>query len=397
MEFRYRATDGQDQVVVGQIRAESSRHAARTLRQQGLTPLALHLWGGNRRPTRRRSRSDDKMFVIQELATLLRAGVTLGDAVRALAAARVGTEMGEALSRIDKGLRNGESFSQSLRGCGVAFPEYLYQLCGAGELTGHLDDALRNAATQMQYQAKIRQEVRNALIYPAVLVVSGIAATLTVFIFVVPKFAKLLTMGHADIPLMSKWVIGLGLYFNDHAGAIALAVAALLASAVPFATNPAWRSRGYSTLARAPVIGGWLAEVEVGRWATLLSALLESRVPLMQAMELAEKAAQLRSFQQKLQQARKEVRGGRRLADALGAAEVLEPTGMNLVKVGESSGELPAMLRTLSEIYDESGRQRMKRFLLLLEPMAILIIGGIIGTIMASIMLAITSINNVKF
>lgn len=395
--FRYRAVDGQRQVVVGEVEAATGRAAARALRQQGLAPLEVtsSRRGSNRR--RRRNEPEDRRFVIQELATLLKAGVSLAESVQALAAARSETNVGDALVKVDRGLRSGDSFSQSLRTAGLSYPEYVFQLCHAGELTGRLDDALRNAAAQMAYQARIRQEVRNALIYPSVLVVAGISATLVVFIFVVPKFAKLLQAGHADIPLLSRWIIETGLFFNDHIVAVGLIAVAVALSAVALLRNPVWINRGYAALARAPLVGAWLHELDLGRWASLLAALLQSRVALMQAMELAENSIQISSLRSRLGQVRKDVRSGKRLADALEATRVLDATGLNLVRVGERSGELPAMFRTLSEIHEEAGSQRMKRFLLLLEPIAILVVGSVIGTIMVAIMLAITSISNVKF
>ena len=126
----------------------------------------------------------------------------------------------------------------------------------------------------------------------------------------------------------------------------------------------------------------------------MLSALLESRVAIIAAMELASNGVRISALKNSLQQVTRDVRGGVRLADALATNRTLGPTGINLVRVGERSGELAPMLRALATLYDNAGRDRMKRFLLLLEPIAIILIGSVIGVIMIAIMLAVTSMND---
>ena len=157
------------------------------------------------------------------------------------------------------------------------------------------------------------------------------------------------------------------------------------------------RARVLEMLSRLPIIGSWLTEVEIGQWSAMLGALLENRVPIITAMELAHDGVRLNSLRHQLQQALREVRGGKKLADALASTRSLNATGLNLIRVGERSGELAPMLRALATLYENAGRDRMKRFLLLLEPAAILLIGGVIGTIMIAIMLAITSMSTLSF
>jgi general secretion pathway protein F len=134
-------------------------------------------------------------------------------------------------------------------------------------------------------------------------------------------------------------------------------------------------------------------ETEIGRWSAMLATLLENRVPIVKALELAQGGVGLGAVRDRLQLALKEIRAGHKLADALAANHTVSAIGINLVRVGERSGELPSMLRTLAKLYENAGRDRMKRLLALLEPAAILTIGAIIGFIMIAIIMAITSIN----
>ncbi len=161
-------------------------------------------------------------------------------------------------------------------------------------------------------------------------------------------------------------------------------------------SNPDVRRRVLELMLRVPVLGDWLRETEIGRWSAMLSVLLTNRVPLLKDLELAEASLRLDSLRQRVQHALREIRSGKKIADAMAGARFLNVTGLNLVRVGERSGELPQMLRTLAYLYENAGRQRLKRFLVLLEPAAILLIGGVIGFIMVAIMLAITSLSNIN-
>lgn len=399
MEFQYQAINSQGQPLSGVISAGSEREAARLLRQQGLTPLGIE-------PTiqkiiagrgKKLASTQEKALVVRELATLLQAGVPLAEAVGSIGEAHGETAIGGAFTAIHKALRGGESLARAMQGVNLTLPDYLHQLVAAGEITGKLAHSLNSAANQMEYEERIRQEMRNALIYPAILVFSGIAATLLVFIVVVPKFAGLIKSGHADIPALSRWVIGMGLFVKQHLLWVGLGVLGVVLGLLILLGNAAARRKLYEGLAKMPVLGVWLLETEIGRWASMFGTLLENRVPIVTAMELAQNGLRLSATQGQMQQAVRDVRAGKKLADALASTGVLNSTGLNLIRVGERSGELAPMLRALAVLHEDAGRNRMKRFLLLLEPIAILIIGSVIGTIMIAIMLAITSMSNITF
>ena len=397
MDFQYRALNVQGQTVSGKVSAGGEREAARLLRQQDLTLLDIAPVEQNlttRGSHSRRAGNQEKAIVIRELATLLHAGVPLAEAVESIGQTHTDSVIGETFAFIHSKLRGGERFSQSLQTAQLEWPDYLFQLVAAGEHTGKLAQALQSAATQMEYEQKIKSEMRNALIYPSILVFSGIAATLLIFIVVVPKFASILKNSRAQIPDISVWVLTAGLFVKENLLWVGLGAAAAVLAIISIVANPMLRAKMLQTLSRLPVLGRWLIETEIGRWAAMLGTLLENRVPILKAMELTQDGMRLTTVKQKLQQVLREVRGGKKMADALAGVQILSVTGLNLIRVGERSGELANMLRTLATIYENASRERLKRFLILLEPVAILIIGSVIGTIMVAIMLAITSLSN---
>lgn len=396
MEFQYQVANAQGQVLTGQISAADEREALRLLQQQNLVPISItsNTPVSSAQSSSKKASNQDKTLAIQELTTLLIAGVPLAESVESIGSAHAGTAVGAAFTTALAALRRGEGFSAALRETDLEFPVYLYQLAAAGELTGKLGQSLQTAVAQMAYEERMRQEMRNALTYPAILVSSGIAATLLVFIVVVPKFANLLKGNTANIPLLSRWVIGTGMFVQANLLWVGLAVFALVMGTVMAFRSPALRARVYEALVRVPILGSWIADTEMGRWASMLGALLENRVAIMTAMELSSNGVGISRLRNSLQQVTRDVRGGSRLADALATNRTLGPTGINLVRVGERTGELAPMLRALATLYENAGRDRMKRFLLLLEPIAIIVIGSVIGVIMVAIMLAVTSLND---
>ncbi len=396
MEFRYQAVDRQGKLFEGVLAAETEQGLLLLLQQQDLTPVSLQPLRarktGWRRPGERVSHQAT-VLVLRELATLLAAGVSLAEAVDSTSQAHEQGELGPALARVHAQLRGGAALSDALRTARLAFPEYLFQLLLAGEMTGKLADALLGAADQMDYERRIRQDMRNALTYPAILVLSGVAATLLIFIVVVPRFSNMLKSTRANIPDMSRWVLEAGLFAKDHLLWLSLGAAAVVAGVALALSNPVLRQHGMDAASRLPLVGQWLRNSEIGRWATMLGTLLANKVPVVQAMALAQSGVRITSIAQRLQLALRDLRAGKKLAEALALHQTVNAMGINLVRVGERSGELPKMLTTLGRIYEEASRDRMKRFLTLLEPLTILIVGSVIGFIMVAIMLAITSLS----
>lgn len=393
--FQYEALNGEGQAFSGVIRAHGERDAMRTLERRGLAVVALTS-GENTvgKSTRaRRLQPSDVILAIHELATMLSSGVSVADAVASQAMSAHHPRIVAAFSGMTRDLQRGQAFSATLVQSGLPLPEYVIQLARAGELTGELGKALTDAARQLEYEYSLQTEMRNALIYPSVLVLAGVAAVALMFLFVVPKFATLLTRAD-DLPFLAWAVLGLGMWTRANFGLLLLMIAVgAIAIVVPL-RQPQVRRDLFDRIARLPLVGAWLVEADTSRWAKVLAALLANRVPLMRALELAQSGLQIPHRFARMGEVIRAVRGGSALADALEDHDALTATGYNLVRVGERSGKLAGMLDSLASLYEVAGRNRMKRLLILIEPVAILLIGSVIGTIILGVILAITSAND---
>lgn len=391
--FDYEALNADGLVLTGNMHAESERDALRQLERRGLTALNVQTSGARRNRRAGRLRVLDIVLPFHELATMLHSGVALAEAVTVQAQSAHHPTIVSAFDRIANGLHRGQAFSDALAACSLPLPAYFVQLVKAGELTGQLGDAIEGAVAQMEYEERMRSELRNALIYPSILVIAGIGAVALMFTFVVPKFSSLLEKAD-KLPWLAWAVLASGTWFNANRFWLLPLLVVAMVVVVGALRRPRTRDRIYQQVSRWPLVGPWLLESETARWAKMLGTLLGARVSVLRALELASDGMRLEQRRIRMGEVTRAVRGGATLAQALEDHEALTGTGYNLVRVGERSGELPSMLQSLARLYEEAGRQRMKQVLALIEPLAILVIGAAVGVIIMGVVLAITSAND---
>ena len=398
MRFHYEALQADGRLVSGHVEAASSRGAYRDLMARGVRPTTIAPAGARGRKTsvlRRKAGTRDYLYVLKELQALVAGGVPVAEAVAALEEATAHPALAAAFGELNAALRRGEPVAASFARCLPDLPSYIHRIIEAGDMSGRLGEALADAAAEVEREARVRTELRNALVYPAFLIVVGLLAILFMFIVVVPRFAGMFRGKYDQRPWLSYVVIAGGMWIREHAliGAMLVGAAGV---AVFYAMQQAEiRDRLRGLLAGLPLVGGWLTDVETARWAAVLARLLENRLPLMNGLELARRALRGRDIQARMAQVERAVRSGRALGAALDELRLLPPTAISLIRVGERSGSLPEMMRSVATIYDEIVKNRVKAVLAVVEPMAIVLIGGVIGLMAVAIFLAITSINNV--
>lgn len=394
--FRYEAINPDGTLLKGQLEARDLKDASRELKRRGLTPVALDQAKARVLKTRARAMGPrERMLAIGELAMLVEAGVPLAEALPTLAERGDDSALARAFTEMDRQLKRGRPILEALRAGFPELPGYVFQLVEAGAETGELAAALKDASLQMEAEDRLRQEMRNALTYPIVLVLAGVGAVLFIFTAVVPRFSAMFAGRMDELPALSRWVLGVGVLVNDNLTASLLGAAAAIAFAVVALRRPDTRRRLFEVALRLPAVGPWLAEQEIARWSGMMAKLLANKVALMRALELARGALKSASLAQQMSQVERMVRGGAALSRAIADHTRFDATSLNLIRVGERAGQLPAMLGSLAALHERASRDRMKRVLSLIEPAAILIIGGVIGVFVTAIILAITSVNQI--
>ena len=393
MEYDYEVIDANGRATKGTVEAESETDVVRALARAGHTVVEVTEKVPTGLPTfQRRLRSTDLVIALHELATLIESGVALGEAILAQSRGSSHPVLAAAFQQVGRDLMRGLSFLEALRQSGLPLPDYVYQLVEAGELSGRLPQSLREAVDQLEYDQRVASDVKSALVYPAILVASGIAVVLLVFIVVVPEFAHQLEDA-TDLHFLSEAVLRAGVWFNDNTWLFTGIIAGTLALTAVLLSQRAVRQRLVDGVSLLPVVGTWYTETDTAKWASVMAAMLSARVELMDALVLAGRGVRISRRQATLEGVVADVRGGSALSAALEERHALTPTGYNLIRVGEQSGQMAPMMRALATLYETSSARRMKAVVALIEPIAILLIGGALGTIMVGLILAITNAN----
>lgn len=383
-------------LIKGEIEAISERDAMRRLESDGMvvTDIQPRKESGQSRFRRDVSRQE-VVLALFELATLLESGVSIAEAVESQAESDYHPKLNRFFNSINQSLKGGSSLAQAVQVTDLELPEYLVHLIQSGELSGDLPGCLRSGVRQMEYELEISTQFRSALIYPAVLLLSGFVAVGLIFILVVPRFAHILERG-ADLPWLASAVLSTGMFFNENYVWLLSLLAASCVAAGWFFSKQGVRGRIYNQLANWPVIGTWLLETEIARWASMMATMSASRVELLTALNLAAEGMSITEKRKSLERVSDNVRHGESLSTSLFELRVLTPTATNLIRVGEKTGALSPMLASVARLYDVKCRNRMATVIALIEPLSILFIGVLIGILILGIILAITSINTVR-
>lgn len=392
MRFAYELLSADGKLERGTLDAANEGEARRQLQRQGATVLGIgaHVPAGGGGA----ASSAEILLAFTELTTLLHSGLGIAESVASIASAHERDALRVTLEALGRAIAQGKSFAEALRLCGVRLPEYFFQLAAAGEMTGRLAESLDEAVAQYAYQQEVAGDIRNALIYPAVLAGSGTLAVGVMFAFVVPRFASMLQDAE-QLPWLAWAVLSAGSFLNRNLVASLLLVAALVAGVVYALRRPGVRGALLDMLSEWPVLGPWLTESETTSWAALLGALLGQGVPMLDSLALANRGVRLAARRRRLEAAARAVKAGLSLSKALEEQGAFDATAYNLLRTGERAGRLPDMLKALAALTGKSSRNRMKRVLLLIEPLSILLIGTAIGTIVIGIVLAITSVSDI--
>lgn len=398
-EYRFGAASPDGRVESGHIQAESREDALRQLEERRLVVFQLEERSASAPSAgfrRTKVSHDDLVVLIRELATMANAGISLADALATLKDANAATPLYEPLERMVSAIRGGDGFSTALDKAKLALPVYVLAMVRAGEATSNLGMALGRAADQMDFDAKMRSQTREALVYPTILVGTGTVAILFIFSFVVPRFAGLLKGRMDSLPWISSLVLKLGMFFNAYFVQTLIGLVLLVFLFITAIRNPKLKLRLLEMAAHMPILGDWIKSGETARWTNSLAMLLESKVAILSALELTSGAVRLGNTAAQLEKVRSEVNRGRRLSQAIEHQQLLEPTSLSMVRVGEQSGELGPMLHHVAQYWSNKNQSTQRRMVSLIEPASILLLGLVIGFVMVGVVLAMSTLSEVK-
>jgi len=393
--FKYRALDRHGLTVKGQLEVETKAAAVRRLSDRRLDVFHIAEMPPQIRfrLIEKRIGQKDLARYIRQLATLLSAGVSLLEALGSLSKSNAHPTLAVASDHIRKDLRSGERLSSSIERHLPSLPRFVARLAELGESTGQSAKALTDAANRMEYEESMRTEIRSALSYPTFLMVVGGAIVFLLFLFVVPRFDTLIGNNRENLPVISKLVIGIGSGLKENLFVVMTGFLISFVGLSYFARQKKWRESVRGVSERTPFIGPILIQADLGGWARTMGIALDNGADLLSALKLAEFSVQSKHLRARLKDVRTEIRAGRNIDDVLqeGISD-FDPLTIDLIRTGRTSGKLANMLLFIGRTQEDQTRQLTKKMAGFAEPVAILGIALIVGTIVISIVLAMTSL-----
>ena len=397
--FFFRAVASDGKLRTGSLTAESDKTVARELRKQGLTPVYVGMEQKKgfelKLPAFVRGRRRDVLFFTQELSTLLNATVPVD---RALAITGELTEHPHfrfIVLDILRVLKGGKSLADSLGVHPDYFSDLFVNMVRAGEASGNLAAVFERLAEFERSRDELHNYIISSMIYPALLALVGLSSIIILLTFVVPRFASVFAESHMKIPVPTMILLQVSKIVTAYWW---MAAGGLLVTGVIFRVyvkTVAGRLWWDSLRLRIPLLGDALRKAETARFARSMATLVANSVPLVQSIGIAAAILNNRKIAGALDEVSQGVKRGEGIAGPIRKAGVFPPLAGHLLMVGEETGRLDQMFARMAEIYETDTRAAIKRFTALFEPLVILVMGVMVGALILSMLLAITSINEV--
>jgi general secretion pathway protein F len=402
--FHYRAVAADGKLRTGLIAADNTRSVARELRRQGLTPVYVGerekkgaqidlsaLLGGMGGAGKKR----DVLFFTQELSTLLNSGVPLDRALSITSELTTKAQFRSIVTDILRGIKGGKSLADALAVHPTYFSDLFINMVRAGEASGSLGQIFERLYVFEKSRDELRSYIVSSMIYPALLMVVGAGSIFIILNFVVPRFASVFTDSHMKIPLATQIMIDASDLIRHWAWLAALAAATLIAAFRGWIHTSTGRMQWDDIRLKIPVLGDAMRKAETSRFARAMSTLIANSVPLVQALQISAGILFNRQMANSLKEVAQGVKRGEGVAQPLTRTRMFPPLASHLLTVGEETGKLDAMFGRLADIYDEETRTAIRRFTSVFEPLVILVMGLVVGSLVLSILIAITSINDI--
>ena len=389
MEFRCRLVSASGEIVEGTYAAESEARLRHDFENQGLHVLSLRkrsaLSGGSL-PFRRRKIARHEFLVFnQAFATLLKAGMPLVQSIDLLRRQIVNPVFRAVLDDVHDKVRGGTALSDAFTDHGDLFPRVYTASLLAGERSGNLDAVLRRYVVYEKVLDTVRRKTISALIYPVILIVLAVGLVGIIVLRVVPAFTDFYASFGAELPLSTRIILAVSDFAQQQ---FLLLIAAAVIGGGAFAAwirQPGQRARFDHVVLTIPFIGQTVKKFVTAQMARTLATLLGGGIPLVNSMEVTARSVSNHHMARELDVVTQRVREGQGLAASLADRRVVPDVALKMIEVGESTGSLQDMLSSLADFYDEEVETSVGRFVTLIEPALLVVMGVVIAVLVLAL------------
>jgi len=398
MVYQYVAIDKKGKRLKGTIEGNGKEEILGKLKDQGL--YLLDLTEKNQSILKKEIelgkviKIEELVVFTRQMATLLKSGVTIIDAIFILREQTENKRLKKVLKQMEEDLRKGDSISNAMAAHPRAFPALLINMVKAGEVAGNLDETLNSAALFYERENNTRKKVKSALTYPVVVSILAVFVTIFLLIKVVPQFVQIFADFGAELPLPTRIVLGVS-HFIQHQWYVLLLSSALLV-VVYMILNKYRHTKYYIDYIKLkiPVFGKLLQKAVIARFARTFSSLLTSAVPILQALTMVSQVVDNEAIAEPIRQAKNNLRQGNALHEPLKKYGVFPPLLTHMMAIGEETGALEEMLDKVADFYESDVDNMTDQLKGLIEPLMIVFLAVIVGLIILSVLLPMFEIYN---
>jgi type IV pilus assembly protein PilC len=386
-KFDYQVRDRTGKLITGQLEADTQAAVASKLTSMGYAPIKIEevkTQGMNteiRLPGSNKVKLKDLSIFSRQFATMINSGLSLIRALSILQEQTDNRKLAETVDEVRSRVEAGSSLSQAIAEHEKIFPKLYVAMVRAGESAGMLDEVLLRVAAMYEADVKLRSKIKSAMTYPVIVFVMAILLSTVMLIFIVPTFEAMFIDLGGELPLLTQMLVSASEFVTSWLGVITYIV-------VPTALWQAYKriratEKGRHTLdvmkLRLPVFGPLFHKIALTRFARNLSTLLAAGVPILQALEITADTVNNGPIANAVKDVQESVRQGESMNRPLSQHEVFPPMVVQMIAVGEETGNVDGMLAKISDFYDVEIESTTESLTALMEPLMIGVIGGIVG------------------
>ncbi len=400
--FMFTARRGSGEVVSGNEEAENADELVNRLQQRGLLVTNVKLYSeakassgprpGVRRPhrfTHYGIREDDLVLFCRQLATVIGSGVPLLKCLDIISKQISSRRFFDAANTIVKDVESGLSLRDALAKKSGIFSNLWISMVETGEASGNLPEVLEKLARYLEARAAFKRKIISALVYPVILLLVAIGAILFFLIFIVPKFVTNFATFNIELPFATKMLILLSDSVRKYSYLIFIGICGIIFFVRSYVKTRKGKRLFDKIILQVPVVGNFFSVNEIEKFSSTMTTLLESGVPILYSLEIAERSAMNTVVQEVIRGVKDSVREGKPMIMPLEESGFFPPMVNQMVNIGEEIGELDKMFKKIASFYAEMLETAIVRFTSMFEPLMIVFMGVVIGGMVVSMFLPI--------
>jgi type IV pilus assembly protein PilC len=400
MEFRCRLASPSGEITEGVYAAENEVRLRHELEEKGLYVLSLQRKGAIggfsvQLPQRRTINTREFLVFNQELATLLKAGMPLVQSLDLLKRRVTAPLFRSVLEDVHERVRSGAALSVAFDAQGDLFPRVYTASLLAGERSGNLDAVLRRYVEYAKIIATVKRKTVSALVYPAILVTLALGLVTIIVLKVVPAFSDFYASFGAQLPFVTRVIVAVSDFIRAQFLYLVVGLLVAVVAVASWLQQKGQKARFDRVLLRLPVLGQVARKFGTSQMARTLATLLGGGLPLVNALDISSKSIGNQYMASQLEVVGARVREGQSFAAALDARGVFPEVAVKMAEVGESTGALQDMLNTVADFYDEEIATNMERFVTLVEPVLLVIMGIVIAGLLLALYMPLFQLSSV--